>query len=86
MATRVGLPSTISVFLLFILKDVEMKKIWLTLAGLLLATQVAAAEFTEGKQYVALERPATARPEAIEFSPSTAQRVLRLKIRSIFRR
>lgn len=67
MATRVGLPSTIRVFLLFILKDVEMKKIWLTLAGLLLATQVAAAEFTEGKQYVALERPATARPEAIEF-------------------
>ncbi|MGL4544242.1 MAG: thiol:disulfide interchange protein DsbA [Plesiomonas sp.] len=44
-----------------------MKKIWLTLASLVLAANVSAAQFKEGKEYTALDRPASVQPEAVEF-------------------
>lgn len=44
-----------------------MKKIWLALMGLALAFSAAAAQFTEGQQYVQLDKPATGEPQVLEF-------------------
>lgn len=44
-----------------------MKKIWLALAGLILAFSASAAQFTEGKQYIALDKPAVGEPQVLEF-------------------
>ena len=44
-----------------------MKKIWLALAGLILAFSASAAQFTEGKQYIALDKPAAGEPQVLEF-------------------
>ncbi|KAA8997424.1 thiol:disulfide interchange protein DsbA [Affinibrenneria salicis] len=44
-----------------------MKKVWFALAGILLAFSASAAQFTEGKQYIDLNRPATQQPQVLEF-------------------
>lgn len=44
-----------------------MKKIWLALAGMLLAFSVSAAQFTDGKQYVTLQKPVAGEPQVMEF-------------------
>ncbi|WP_410012827.1 thiol:disulfide interchange protein DsbA [Sodalis sp. C49] len=44
-----------------------MKKIWLALMGLALAFSVSAAQFTEGQQYIQLDKPATGEPQVLEF-------------------
>lgn len=44
-----------------------MKKIWLALIGLVLAFSASAAQFTDGKQYVTLEKPASGEPQVMEF-------------------
>ncbi|NDL64711.1 thiol:disulfide interchange protein DsbA [Acerihabitans arboris] len=44
-----------------------MKKIWFALMGLALAFSVSAAQFTEGQQYIQLDKPATGEPQVLEF-------------------
>ena len=44
-----------------------MKKIWLALAGMLLAFSVSAAQFTDGKQYVTLQKRVAGEPQVMEF-------------------
>ena len=44
-----------------------MKKVWLTLIGVIMAFSASAADFTEGKQFVTLDRPATQEPQVLEF-------------------
>ncbi len=44
-----------------------MKKIWFALAGLVLACSASAAQFTDGKQYVTLDKAVTGEPQVLEF-------------------
>jgi thiol:disulfide interchange protein DsbA len=44
-----------------------MKKIWLALAGMILAFSVSAAQFTDGKVFVTLENPVAGEPQVLEF-------------------
>ncbi|SFN58058.1 Thiol:disulfide interchange protein DsbA [Izhakiella capsodis] len=44
-----------------------MKKILFALAGLVLAFGVSAAPYSEGKQYVALDKPVAGEPQVLEF-------------------
>jgi len=46
-----------------------MKKIWFALMGILmtLAFSVSAAQFTEGQQFVQLDKPVTGEPQVLEF-------------------
>lgn len=44
-----------------------MKKIWFALVGMVLAFSASAAQFTDGQQYVTLEKPATGEPQVLEF-------------------
>ena len=44
-----------------------MKKIWLALAGMILAFSASAAQFTDGKQYTTLEKPVAGEPQVLEF-------------------
>ncbi|OSM94278.1 protein disulfide isomerase [Lonsdalea britannica] len=44
-----------------------MKKVWLTLIGVIMAFSASAADFTEGKQFVTLDRTATQEPQVLEF-------------------
>jgi len=47
-----------------------MKKIWLALAGMTLAFAAAnasAADYTDGKQYISLNKPVTGAPQVLEF-------------------
>ncbi|WP_413736438.1 thiol:disulfide interchange protein DsbA [Sodalis sp. RH21] len=44
-----------------------MKKIWFALMGLALAFSVSAAQFSEGQQYIQLDKPATNEPQVLEF-------------------
>ncbi len=44
-----------------------MKKIWLALVGLALAFSVSAAQFTDGQQYVTLDKPVAGEPQVLEF-------------------
>ena len=39
-----------------------MKKIWLALAGLVLAFSASAAQYEDGKQYTTLEKPVAGAP------------------------
>ena len=41
-----------------------MKKIWLALAGLVLAFSASAAQYEDGKQYTTLEKPVAGAPQA----------------------
>lgn len=44
-----------------------MKKIWLAVAGMILAFSASAAQFTEGKQYNTLAQPVAGEPQVLEF-------------------
>jgi len=44
-----------------------MKKIWLALAGMVLAFSASAADFTDGKQYITLDKPVAGAPPVLEF-------------------
>lgn len=44
-----------------------MKKVWLALAGMILAFSASAAQFTDGKQYITLDRAVTGEPQVLEF-------------------
>ncbi|MCS2147020.1 thiol:disulfide interchange protein DsbA [Scandinavium manionii] len=44
-----------------------MKKIFLALAGMVLAFSAAAAQITDGKQYTTLEKPVAGEPQVLEF-------------------
>ncbi|BCU57668.1 MULTISPECIES: thiol:disulfide interchange protein DsbA [Enterobacter] len=44
-----------------------MKKIWLALAGMILAFSASAAQFTDGKQYTTLDKPVAGEPQVLEF-------------------
>ena len=44
-----------------------MKKIWLALAGMILAFSASAAQFTDGKQYNTLPQPVAGEPQVLEF-------------------
>ena len=44
-----------------------MKKIGLALAGMFLAFSVSAADFTDGKQYITLDKPVAGAPQVLEF-------------------
>lgn len=44
-----------------------MKKIWLALAGMVLAFSASAAQFEDGKQYTTLEKPVAGEPQVLEF-------------------
>lgn len=44
-----------------------MKKIWLALAGMILAFSASAADITNGKQYITLDKPVAGAPQVLEF-------------------
>ncbi|TXE56723.1 thiol:disulfide interchange protein DsbA [Serratia nematodiphila] len=44
-----------------------MKKIWLALVGMVMAFSASAAQFSDGAQYVTLDKPVTGEPQALEF-------------------
>lgn len=44
-----------------------MKKFWIALAGMILGFSVSAAQFTEGKQYITLDKPVAGEPQVLEF-------------------
>ncbi|WNN44284.1 MULTISPECIES: thiol:disulfide interchange protein DsbA [Winslowiella] len=44
-----------------------MKKIWFALVGLVMAFSASAAQFTDGQQYVTLDKPAAGEPQVLEF-------------------
>ncbi|CDL83488.1 thiol:disulfide interchange protein DsbA [Xenorhabdus szentirmaii] len=44
-----------------------MKKFWLALVGALMAFNVSAAGFSEGKQYIELKKPVAGQPQVLEF-------------------
>lgn len=44
-----------------------MKKIWFALVGMVLAFSASAAQFTDGQQYVTLDKPASGEPQVLEF-------------------
>jgi len=44
-----------------------MKKILFALVGMVLAFSASAAQFTDGQQYVTLNKPATGEPQVLEF-------------------
>lgn len=44
-----------------------MKKIWLALAGMILAFSASAADITNGKQYTTLDKPVAGAPQVLEF-------------------
>ena len=44
-----------------------MKKIWIALVGIMLAFSAAAASFSDGKQYVTLDKTVEGAPKVVEF-------------------
>ena len=44
-----------------------MKKIWLALAGMILAFSASAAQITDGKEYITLEKPVNVETQVLEF-------------------
>lgn len=60
-----------------------MKKIWLALAGLVLAFSASAAQYEDGKQYTTLENQLLARRKCWSFS-SSARTAISLKKFCIF--
>ncbi|MDR8478706.1 thiol:disulfide interchange protein DsbA [Serratia sp. IR-2025] len=44
-----------------------MKKIWLALVGMVMAFSASAAQFSDGTQYVTLDKPVTGEPQVLEF-------------------
>ena len=56
-----------------------MKKIWLALAGMILAFSATAAQFTDGKQYITLTSLLLASLRCWSSSPSTARIAISLR-------
>ena len=52
-----------------------MKKIWLALAGLVLAFSASAAQYEDGKQYTTLEKPVAGAPQVLEFSDNVKKKL-----------
>lgn len=48
-------------------ESLEMKKLWLALVGVVLAFSASAAQFTDGQQYVTLDKPVAGKPQVMEF-------------------
>lgn len=44
-----------------------MNKVWLALVGMVMAFSASAAQFSDGSQYVTLDKPATGEPQVLEF-------------------
>lgn len=44
-----------------------MKKIWLALVGMVMAFSASAAQFSDGAQYITLDKPVTDEPQVLEF-------------------
>ncbi|ACT08961.1 DSBA oxidoreductase [Dickeya chrysanthemi Ech1591] len=44
-----------------------MKRLWLALAGIVLAFSASAADFSDGKQFATLSKPAPQSPQVLEF-------------------
>ena len=44
-----------------------MKKIWLALVGMVMAFSASAAQFSDGTQYITLDKPVTGEPQVLEF-------------------
>lgn len=44
-----------------------MKNVWLALVGIVMAFSVTAAQFTDGKQYLTLDKPVTGEPQVLSF-------------------
>ncbi|RPH19912.1 thiol:disulfide interchange protein DsbA [Buttiauxella warmboldiae] len=44
-----------------------MKKIWLALTGMMLAFSVSAAQYTDGKEFITLQKPVAGEPQVLEF-------------------
>ena len=44
-----------------------MKKIWLALVGMVMAFSASAVQFSDGTQYVTLDKPVTGEPQVLEF-------------------
>lgn len=44
-----------------------MKNIWFALVGLVLAFSASAAQFTDGQQYVTMQKPVAGEPQVLEF-------------------
>lgn len=61
-----------------------MKKIWLALAGLVLAFSASAAQYEDGKQYTTLEKPVAGAPQVLEFFFLSARTAISLKKFCIF--
>lgn len=61
-----------------------MKKIWLALAGLVLAFSASAAQYEDGKQYTTLEKPVAGAPQVLEFFSFSARTAISLKKFCIF--
>lgn len=56
-----------------------MKKIWLALAGMILAFSASAAQITDGKQYITLDKPLPVSRRCSSFSRSTARIAISLR-------
>ncbi len=56
-----------------------MKKVWLALAGMILAFSASAAQITDGKQYITLDKPVAGEPQVLNSSHSTARTAISLK-------
>jgi hypothetical protein len=57
-----------------------MKKVWLALAGMILAFSASAAQITDGKQYITLDKPIAGEPQVSSSSRSTARTAISLKV------
>lgn len=44
-----------------------MNKVWLALVGMVLAFSASAAQITDGKQYITLDKPVAGAPQVLEF-------------------
>jgi thiol:disulfide interchange protein DsbA len=44
-----------------------MKKIWLALVGMMMAFSASAAQYSDGTQYITLDKPVTGEPQVLEF-------------------
>ncbi|MGF6191477.1 thiol:disulfide interchange protein DsbA [Serratia sp. 2723] len=44
-----------------------MKKIWLALVGMVMAFSASAAQFSDGTQYITLDKPVIGEPQVLEF-------------------
>lgn len=56
-----------------------MKKIWLALAGMVLAFSASAAQISDGKQYITLDKPVAGEPQVLEFFSFYCHIVISLK-------